>query len=260
MRDMCRYIRVSSDAPIPHCAGCQKMSVVRSLCFFFFLVTPPLPSSVLGLPAATPRPRLNSSFFDLFQMTLKTMKGLTVFRPAPLYTGCARRGEDERMPFFSLEEDDRSSIVSLHSLRSRPQRLVLHRTPASVASAAAGSIVFPRTAFLYCRAAVLSSALCVFVIGGKQAFSRVGVFVGLACPVQQGCAHSAAFSSHVAQFQSHAIQLCQLMRAGCCAERLSPRFRLLLIPVSHTSLEGLPRKVLRLRRPSGPGCTQRRWL
>ena len=184
------------------------------------------------------------------------MKGITVFRPAPLYTGCARRGEDERMPFFSLEEDDRSSIVSLHSHRSRPQRLVLHSGFCCVGCCwkhCVPSHCFP----------VLSRC------GGKQAFSlvvgreecqRVGVFVGLACPVQQGCTHSAAFSSHVAQFQSHAIQLCQLVRAGCCAERLSPRCRLLLIPVSHTSLEGLPRKVLRLRRPSGPGCTQRRWL
>ena len=57
--------------------------------------------------------------------------------------------------------------------------------------------------------------------------------------------------------------------------------RLLLIPVSHTSVEGLPpecggglkrcsktlflaarpkRHQWRLPRPSGPGCTQRRWL
>ena len=40
--------------------------------------------------------------------------------------------------------------------------------------------------------------------------------------------------------QSHAIWLWKLMRAGCCAGCLSPRpLRLLLIPVSHTSLEGL---------------------
>ena len=42
MRDMCGLIQVSSDAPIPHCAGCPKMSVVRPLCLFFWCWVYPL--------------------------------------------------------------------------------------------------------------------------------------------------------------------------------------------------------------------------
>ena len=68
-------------------------------------------------PAATPIPRLTADF--------QSYSGSLFFKPssdvlaAPLYTGSAWRGEEKRLPFLSLEENDRFSIVSLHSRRSR---------------------------------------------------------------------------------------------------------------------------------------------
>ena len=90
MRDMCGLIQVSSDAPIPHCAGCQKMSVVRPVCLFFWCWVYPLQHQVHA-----------EEKISLFILE-DSLVGFHCFsgRPA-LCTGSARRGEEERLPFFS---------------------------------------------------------------------------------------------------------------------------------------------------------------
>ena len=128
------------------------------------------------------------------------------------------RGEERKSACRSLctEEDDRSSIVSLHFLRWRARRLMLHR--AFCASAAAGAFCSLAIAFLSCPAASMSSliscsALCVYVMvasGLFQSSSLAKKANGSEC--LQGCTHSVAFSS---QFQSDAIWLCKLTRADC---------------------------------------------
>ena len=184
-------IKVSSDAPIPHCAGCQKMSVVRPVCLFFL---------VLGLPAATPGP------FIVFPASTS------------LHGKCAeRRGRAPAVLF--TEEDDRSSIVSLHFLRWRARRLMLHRPPAFCASAAAGAFcslaLFSCLVLLRLMSWLIScSALCVYVMVASGLFqssslakkaTRVGVFARL----------RAQRRILVAQFQSNAIWPCKLVRADC---------------------------------------------
>ena len=126
LRDMCGLIQVPSDAPIPHCAQCYKKSVVRPVCLF----------SGAGSTCCNTRSALKKRFLCSFWRTC--LQASIVF-PAgtSLYGKCAeRRGRAPAV--LSTEEDDRSSIVSLHFLRWRARRLMLHR--AFCASAAAGAV------------------------------------------------------------------------------------------------------------------------
>ena len=66
-----------------------KKCLLSDLCVFFL---------VLGLPAATPGPRLRKDFSVYSEGPVCRLS--LFFPPAPLCTGSAPRGEEERLPFF----------------------------------------------------------------------------------------------------------------------------------------------------------------
>ena len=136
MRDMCGLIQVSSDAPIPHCAGCQKKSLLCDHCVFF---------SGARSTRCNTNSTLKKRFLCLFSTTC--LKAFIVFPAGTFSHGKCVERRGRAPAVLSTEEDDRSSTVSLHYLRWRPRRLMLHRAPAFFASVAAGA---------FCSLALLS--------------------------------------------------------------------------------------------------------
>ena len=162
-----------------------KKSLLSGHCVFFL---------VLGLPTATQvHAEEKLSLFILDDLFV----GFHCFPPAPLYTGRARRGEEERLPFFARRKivDPRLSPALPSLPRSTP-----HVTQGSgfLCVGCCWSILFSCIAFLSC-------AVCLR-FGGEWAFSnvvareegqRVGVFARL----------RAQRRTLGAQFQSNAIWL-----------------------------------------------------
>ena len=245
----------------------KKTSVVRPLCLFFWCWVYPLQHQFHA------EEKISLFILDALFEGFHCFSGRHLF-----HTGSAWRGKEERLPFFARRKmiDPQLSRCTTFvgaldascytGLQLSLRRLLLEHSVLSHCFPVWSCCVDELADLMLCAVFYVLVASGIF-----QPSSLAKKANGSEC--LQGCAQSVAFSSR--NFK--------VTRSGC--ECLSPRFCLLLIPVSHVSLEGLPqvcgggmkkcpkavflaghlfsslkRHLRRVRWPSGPGCTRRRWL